>query len=160
MIDPIHKPYNALVLYPTMHHSEQKCTFLFWMVHCEIWDRCTVISLRLVHSWALKLLPTFPGVMWTVLTHWGWVTHICVSKLTIIGSSQAIICTNAKILWIRHLGTNFNEKLIEILTFLFIKMRLKVSSAKWRPLCLGLNVLTTPPYNIRQLNINRHIKHR
>ena len=31
--------------------------------------------------------------------------------------------------------------LIEILTFSFIKMRLKVSSAKWRPFCLGLNVL-------------------
>ena len=75
--------------------------------------------------------------------------HICVSKLTIIGSDnslspgrrQAIIWTNAGILLIRPLGTNFNEILIEILTFLFMKMRLKVSSAKWRPFCLGLNVL-------------------
>ena len=40
------------------------------------------------------------------LTHWGWVTHICVSKLTIIGSDnglvpgwcQVIIWTNAGIL--------------------------------------------------------------
>ena len=32
--------------------------------------------------------------------------------------------------------------LIEIPTFSFKKMRLKVSSAKWRPCCLGLNVLT------------------
>ena len=31
--------------------------------------------------------------------------------------------------------------LIEILTFSFMKMRLKGSSAKWRPFCLGLNVL-------------------
>ena len=31
--------------------------------------------------------------------------------------------------------------LIEILAFSFLKMRLKVSSAKWRPFCLGLNVL-------------------
>ena len=84
------------------------------------------------------------------LTHWGWVTHICLSKLTIIGSDyglspgrrQAIIWTNAGILLIRHLGTNFNEILIEILTFSLIKMRLKVSSAKWRPFHLGLNVLT------------------
>ena len=83
------------------------------------------------------------------LTHWGRVTHICVSKLTIIGSDnglspgrrQAIIWTNAGILLIRPLGTNFNEMLIEILTFSFMKMRLKVSSAKWRPFCLGLNVL-------------------
>ena len=82
------------------------------------------------------------------LTHWGRVTHICVSKLTIIGSDnglspgrrQAIIWTNAGILLIRALGTNFSEMLIEILTFSFMKMRLKVSSAKWRPFCLDLNV--------------------
>ena len=84
------------------------------------------------------------------LTHWGRVTHICVGKLTIIGSDngfspgqrQAIIWTNAGIFLIRPLGTNFSEILIKILTFSFKKMRLKVSSAKRRPFCLGLNVLT------------------
>ena len=59
-----------------------------------------------------------------------------------LGRRQAIILTNAGILLIRTLGTNFNEMLIEILTFSFMKMRLKVSSVKWRPFCLGLNVLT------------------
>ena len=76
-------------------------------------------------------------------------THICVSRLTIIGSDnglspdrrQAIIWTNAGLLLIGPLGTNFVEILIEILTFSFKKMRLKVSSAKRRPFCLGLNVL-------------------
>ena len=75
-------------------------------------------------------------------------THKCVSKLTIIdsdnglspGRRQAIIWTNAGILLIGHLGTNFSEILIEILTFPFKKMSLKVSSAKWRPFCLGLKV--------------------
>ena len=51
------------------------------------------------------------------LTHWGRVTHICVSRLTITGSDnglspgrrQAIIRTNAGILLIRPLGTNFSE---------------------------------------------------
>ena len=83
------------------------------------------------------------------LTHWGRVTHICVSKLSIIGSDnglspgrrQAIIWTNAGILSIGLLGTKFSEILIEIRTFSFKKMRLKVSSAKWQPFCLGLNVL-------------------
>ena len=83
------------------------------------------------------------------LTHWGRATHICVSKLTIIaldnglspGRRQAIIWNNAGILSIRLLGTNFSEILIEIHKFLFKKMRLKVSSAKLRPCCLGLNVL-------------------
>ena len=44
-------------------------------------------------------------------------------------------------LLIGPLGTNFNEMLIEILTFSFQKMYLKVLSAKWRPFCLGLSVL-------------------
>ena len=77
-------------------------------------------------------------------------THICVSDLTIIGSDnglspgrrQAIIRTNAGILLIRPLGTNFSEFLIEILIFSLKKMRLKVSSAKRRPFCLGPNVLS------------------
>ena len=76
-------------------------------------------------------------------------THICFSKLTIIGSDnglspdrrQPIIWTNAGLLLIGPSGTNFSEILIEILTFSFKKMRLKVSSAKRRPFCLGLNVL-------------------
>ena len=38
------------------------------------------------------------------------------------------------------LGTNFSEILIEIDTFSVRKMHLKMSSGKWRPFCLGLNV--------------------
>ena len=68
------------------------------------------------------------------LTHWGRVTHICVGKLTIIGSDngllpgwrQAITWTNARILLIGPLRTNFSEILIEILTFSFKKIRLTV----------------------------------
>ena len=86
----------------------------------------------------------------TYLTHWGRVTHICVSKLTIIGSDnglspgrrQAIIRTNAGILLIRPFGTNFSEILIEIIIFSFKKMRLKVSSGEMaailsRPRCVN-----------------------
>ena len=83
------------------------------------------------------------------LTHWGRVTHICVGKLTIIGSDnglspgrrQAIIWTNAGILLIEPFGTNFSEIFIKIHTFSYKKMQLKTSSAKRRPFCLGLNVL-------------------
>ena len=85
-------------------------------------------------------------------------THICVGKLTIIGSDnglspgrrQAIIWTNAGILLISPLGTNFNAILFEIHTFSFKKIHLKMSSGKWRPICLGLNVLreiTSPVYH-------------
>ena len=88
------------------------------------------------------------------LTHWGRVTHIRVGKLTIIGSDnslspgrrQAIIWTNAGILLIGPLETNFSEILSEIQSFSFKKMHLKMSSGKWRPYCLGLNVLTPSHY--------------
>ena len=56
--------------------------------------------------------------------------------------NHTIICSdNAGILLIRTLGTNFSEILIEIHTFWFMKMHLKMSSAKWWPYCLGLDVL-------------------
>ena len=94
-----------------------------------------------------KLLPDLPGV--NDLTHWGRVRHICVGKLSIIdsdnglspGRRQAIIWTKAGILLIAPLGTNFSDILIEIYTFSFKKMHLEMSSGKWRPSCLGLNVL-------------------
>ena len=53
---------------------------------------------------------------------------------------QAIIWTNAGILLIGPLGTNFSEILIKIYTFSLKKMHLKMSPAKWRPFCLSLNV--------------------
>ena len=75
-----------------------------------------------------------------IVFNWGVTTFfaksVCVSDLTITdsdnslspGRRQAIIRTNAGILFIRPLGTNFYEILIEILLFSFKKMRLKVSS--------------------------------
>ena len=103
-----------------LHHHKKNCIWhnlLYWVSFCK---QNTTIC---------------------VLTYWGRATHICVSKLTIIGSDnglspdrrQAIIWTNAGLLLIGHLGTNFSEILIEILTFSFKKMRLKVSYAKRRP---------------------------
>ena len=86
------------------------------------------------------------------LTQWGGVTHICVGNLTPIGSDnglspsrrQALIWTYARILLIGSLWTNFSEILIEIHTFSFKKMHLKVSSGKRRAFYLGVNVLREP----------------
>ena len=68
-------------------------------------------------------------------------THKWVSELTGIGSDnglspgrrQAIIWTNAGILSIGPLGTNFNDNFTEIHTFSLKKMRLKLSP---RPQCV------------------------
>ena len=85
-----------------------------------------------------------------LLTHWGRVTHICISNLATIGLDngfslgrrQAIIWTNARILLIEPLGTNFSEIWIKIHIFSFKQIYFKLSSVKWQPFCLDLNVLT------------------
>ena len=134
----------------------------------------SIIPKQLMYRWNTLLTQDQAGInrttcLWTVqhatgpfehrfsvktiihyLDWWGRVTHICVGKLTIIGSDnglspgrrQAIIRTNAGILLIGTLGTNFSEILSEPHTFSFKKMHLKMSSGRWRPFCLGLNVLT------------------
>ena len=76
-------------------------------------------------------------------------THTCIFNLNIIGSDnglspgrrQAIIRTNAGLLLIGPLGTNFSEILIGIQAFSFKKMHVEMSSAKWRTFCHGLNVM-------------------
>ena len=117
----------------------QLCTqFHFPDTTPEQYSRITIFLMHI----SLKCVPCG-------LTHWGRATHKCVSKLTIIGPDnglspgrrQAIIWTNAGILLIRTLGTNFSEILSEIHSFSFKKIPLKMSSGKWRPFCLGLNVL-------------------
>ena len=73
------------------------------------------------------------------INYWGQVTHKCVGNAIIIGSDNALprgrapshylkFWTNAEILLIGPLQTNFSEILIKIHTFLsFKKMRLRVS---------------------------------
>ena len=114
-------------------------------VNCNKMDK-----IFLVLGWLSDNLLAWGG--WN-LTHWGRVTHICVDKLTTIGSDnglspercQAITWTNAGILLIGPLRTNVSESLSGIQTFSFKKMHLKTSSAKWRPFYFGLNVLIRPP---------------
>ena len=118
--------------------------------HFDMIERCDMTSLS---PWIVVspiLLVYYISLTFRrCLTHWGRVTHICVSELTIIGSDnglspgrrQAIIWNNAGLLLIEPLGTNFREISIGIQTFSFKKMHLNMSSAKWRPFCHGLNVL-------------------
>ena len=80
------------------------------------------------------------------LTHRGPVTHICVRKLTIIGSDnglspdrrQAVILTNSGIWLIGPLETNCSKILIEIHKFSSKKIHFKIwkMAAIWsRPQC-------------------------
>ena len=84
-----------------------------------------------------------------MLTQWGRVTHVWVGNLTIIGSDnglspgwrQAIIWTNAGILLIGPLVTNFNEILVRIQTFSLKKNAInnvvcEMASILSRPQCV------------------------
>ena len=136
---------------PKPQHNTNK-GYIYWDViaayMCVIIYGTTQIWFHNTVNVKISMHPNF--VIW--LTHWSRVTHICVSRLTIIGSDngllpdrrQAIIWTNAGILLMGPLGTNFSEILIKIYTFSFRKMHLK-TSGKWRPCCLGLNVLNKVP---------------
>ena len=83
-------------------------------------------------------------------TGFGGKTRICVDSLTNNGSDngwssgrrQAIIWTSAGILLIGPFGTNSIGIWIGIQVFSFKEMHSNKSYAKWRPFCLGLNVLT------------------
>ena len=76
---------------------------------------------------------------------------MCVKNLSNTGSDnglspvrrQAIIWTITGMLLIGPLRTNFNEILIEIHTFLFTKIHLKMTCGNWRQFCLGLNMLSS-----------------
>ena len=91
------------------------------------------------------------------LTHWGLMAYIWVGNLTINGSDnglwpgwhQAIIWTNAGILLIGHLGTNFSKILIKIHIVSFKTMHLR-RSAKWQPFCVCLVVLINWYWNSRK----------
>ena len=85
------------------------------------------------------------------LTQWGRETHIGVNNLVIIGSHnglshvhrQAIIWSNAVLLSIAPLETNFSKTVFKIIKFSFKKMHWKMSSGeKCWPFCFSLNALS------------------
>ena len=104
---------------------------LVWIMACRLFG-----AKPLSEPMLARFTDTYASLGRDKLTHWGRVTHICVSELTIIGSDnglspgrrQAIIWTNARILLIGPLGTNFNDILIEIHIISFKKIHLKMSS--------------------------------
>ena len=77
-------------------------------------------------------------------------THTCVGNLTTIGSDNGFVAWRAPGHYLNQCWnivnwTTMNKlqwNLNQIHTLSFKKMNLKISSAKWWPFCLSLNVLT------------------
>ena len=140
-----------MVQYNTIMHTSLQCLryYINQGLHSQKTPH-TSPSQMSYGMYVVRVLQKTDNIITTLyLTHWGRVTHKCVSKLIIIRSDnglsperrQAIIWTIVGILLIGTLGTNFSHILSQIHTFSFKKMHLKMSSAKCWPSCLGLNVL-------------------
>ena len=108
---------------------------------CLHWCRVVHYSILLLMSWYQS------GILKLIEAEWR--IYASVNFITIINSDNglspcgchAMIWTNAVILLIGPLGTNFNGILFEIHIISFMKIHLKMSSGKCRPFCLGLSVL-------------------
>ena len=76
-------------------------------------------------------------------------THICVGKLTIIGSDNDLSPVHRQaIIWNIinwRLGNKLQWNFIRNSNIFIQGMHIKMSSVKWRPFCLGLNVLNVIP---------------
>ena len=77
--------------------------------------------------------------LWLLIIHVGILVFIDIYDIYIyiLDTKQAITWTNAALLLIRPLGTNFSENLINIQNVSLIEMHLNMSYAKWRPFCPG-----------------------
>ena len=92
-----------------------------WWCNCQCNPRNILYSKQNILSGekktTQKILPQNTSQFAQVLTHWSRVTHICVGNLLFNGSDnglspgrrQAIIWTNAGVLFIGPLGTKFSE---------------------------------------------------
>ena len=94
------------------------------------WHQVTFLEIQLAAAMSLN---ADTEDMFDDQSHHKNVSNVCMR--------QAIIWTNAGILLIEPLKTNFSEILIEIYIFSTTKMHLKLSSEFLWPFCLGLNVL-------------------
>ena len=99
---------------------------------------------------AIPINIIFVRSFWALSSHRGRVTHMCIGNITRITSDNVLPpgrqpshylnqCWNV-VNW--TLRNELKWILIEIQTFSFKIMHMKMSSAKWRPFYLGLNALT------------------
>ena len=131
------------------------CLVNFTYVQIAQSIQCGVIIPCIYHC----VIPHSTVIKRSILTHWGRLTHICASKLTIIGSYnglspdrlQAIIWTKAGMLLIGPLGKNSGEIIIEIYTFSHIQENAfenvvwKMATILSRPQCVRQNTQNEHP---------------
>ena len=73
-------PINMVKFLQNIHKRHPIARPLRWDMGCLFWE---------VRLWLIFCLYSWSDACNIMLTHCGWVTHICISKLAIIGSDQA-----------------------------------------------------------------------
>ena len=126
---PWQRPCNTELCCVVCHWPEQAVEQTvespdIWDTMTLVWRHCNGINAdsKRLGSIFQRGIQAYTTIGSPSLTHWGRVTHICVGKLTITASDnglspgrrQAIIWTNAGILLIGPLGSNFSEIVIAI----------------------------------------------
>ena len=106
----------------------------------NIWSHCSHGRLYIV-LWHLHIVYQLIEAEWRIYAS---VKHTNIASDNGLSPvrRQAIISTNADISSIRPWGTYFGDILVKIQNISFKELHLNMSSAKWRPFCIGLNVLT------------------
>ena len=107
------------------------------------------VSLGMAELISMHILSICTGYKDLLIKVWSWkekilsivwqdtidpLTHICLSKLTTIGSDNGLLPG-----WCQ--ATNLSEIIIENYKFSFKRMHLKMPSGKWWSFCLVINVL-------------------
>ena len=133
--------------------SNAECVSISWLHHKRI--TANLVAMTIAFSMITSIYPWMDGSdgfnddkVKFPLTHWGRVTHICVSKLTVIGSNDGLSPGRRKPLsepmLIGPLGTNFSEILnwnlyIVIQENAFENVIWKLAAILSRPHCLQCN---------------------
>ena len=119
--------YHNGVMYSKMYMSWE--IYMSWKMSCKMYMLCKMYD-WVMSSWIVsEMWPMFISCL--VFNSPSLVSNTCISGL---GQHwfrrQAITWTNAGLLSIRPLGTNFSEIWIEIQNFSFMEIHLKMLSAK------------------------------
>ena len=104
-----------------------------------------------LHSFHIFLLRIwYESILWVIMGRWGVFSERRRSSYSswfrwwlVAWSAPSHYLNQCWNIVNSNLRTNFSEISSEIHAFPFTKMHLKMSSGKWRPFCLGLNVLNT-----------------
>ena len=160
---PFRKPpiFTTWCLMKPSHYLKQ-CWFLICEVPWHLPESNLTASAQATlynefQNYTFTWLPYLPVA--NVLTHWGRVTHICVSKLNSIGSDNALSPSHHLNRCWNIVNLTLGNKLpwnVYRNSYIFIKknLYLKMSSGKWRPFCPGLNVLMPPTTAVSHIQGN------